>query len=94
MADTLKMTREDVEHFLSEMNQILDVAESDLAAFEKINDRVLTEQNCSASRKIKSLKDTNNEAYSKRKSCIADGIENLKEAKRMLTEYAEAVDLT
>ena len=94
MADTLKMTREDVEHFLSEMNQILDVAESDLAAFEKINDRVLTEQNCSSSRKIKSLKDTNNEAYSKRKNCIADGIENLKEAKRMLTEYAEAVDLT
>lgn len=94
MADTLKMTKEDVEHFLSEMNQILEVAESDLAAFEKINDRVLTEQNCAASRKIKSLKETNNEGYTKRKNCIADGIENLKAARKLLMEYAEAIDLT
>ena len=56
MSDTIKMTREDVEHFLSEMNQILDVAESDLAAFEKITSRVLTDQIVLHQISLKSLK--------------------------------------
>ena len=94
MSDTIKMTREDVEHFLSEMNQILDVAESDLAAFEKITSRVLTDRNCSAANKLKKLKEVNDEGHSKRKSKIAEGIENLKEAKKFLQEYVEAIELT
>lgn len=93
MSGNLKMTKQDVDHFYSEIDAILDVANSDLSSFEKINLRVLTDYNCSASKKLKRLKETNDEGFAKRKKCIEEGVENLKSARKMLEEYANELEL-
>ena len=93
MNDTIKMTKEFVEEKLSIMKEIIEVAEDDLRSFENINDRVLTDGNCAASRSLKNLKDTNEQALNRRKTCISEAVENLKTACAKLLEYAEAVGL-
>lgn len=93
MSETIKITREFVEKQLKKMDEIIDVAETDLMAFENINDLVLTDVNCAASKKLKALKDTNEDAFKDRKKCISEAIENLRKAKKSLLEYINEIGL-
>lgn len=93
MGNVIKLDKTGVNEALSKIKMMIDVSEDDLKAFENVGKAFLTDQNTSASKRLKRLAETNDEKAKGRKATIENAVANLRTAYAALTRYSEAMGM-